>query len=71
MGDVYKAHHSRLKRDVALKVLPESFANDRDRLGRFEREAQVLASLIHPYIAAIYGIEEYQQVKAVTLAGGV
>ena len=48
MGEVYRAHDTRLKRDVALKVLPQSFASDLDRLARFEREAQVLASLNHP-----------------------
>ena len=58
MGEVYRAHDATLKRDVALKVLPELFAIDRDRLARFKREAQVLASLNHPNIAAIYGFEE-------------
>ena len=57
MGEVYRAHDSKLNRDVALKVLPEAFASDADRLARFTREAQVLASLNHPNIAAIYGIE--------------
>ena len=58
MGEVYRARDSRLNRDVALKVLPELFARDTDRLARFKREAQVLASLNHPNIAAIYGFEE-------------
>src|SRR6266498_879495 len=58
MGEVYRAHDSRLKRDVALKVLPASLASDADRLARFEREAQVLASLNHPHIAAIHGVED-------------
>ena len=58
MGEVYRARDTRLNRDVALKVLPEAFAGDPDRLARFKREAQVLASLNHPNIAAIYGIEE-------------
>jgi serine/threonine-protein kinase len=58
MGEVYRAHDTTLNRDVALKVLPELFAVDADRLARFTREAQVLASLNHPNIAAIYGIEE-------------
>src|SRR5438105_16522 len=58
MGDVYRARDSKLGRDVALKVLPDSFVHDRDRLGRFRREAQVLASLNHPHIGAIYGIDE-------------
>jgi serine/threonine protein kinase/dipeptidyl aminopeptidase/acylaminoacyl peptidase len=57
MGEVYRAHDSRLKRDVAIKVLPPDFAADPARLGRFEREAQVLAALNHPNIAAIYGLE--------------
>jgi serine/threonine protein kinase len=58
MGEVYRAHDTRLQRDVALKILPEPFASDPDRLTRFHREAQVLASLSHAHIAAIYGIEE-------------
>ena len=57
MGDVYLARDTRLKRDVALKVLPEVFAADRERMARFEREACVLASLNHPNIAQIYGVE--------------
>ena len=58
MGEVYRARDTRLHRDVALKILPESFAADPERRARFEREAQVLASLNHPHIAQIYGIEE-------------
>src|SRR5450631_4358231 len=58
MGEVYKAHDSKLRRDVAIKVLPASFARDADRLARFRREAQLLASLNHPNIAAIYNIED-------------
>jgi eukaryotic-like serine/threonine-protein kinase len=58
MGEVYRARDSRLHRDVALKILPEQFASDPERLARFQREAQVLASLAHPNIAQIYGIEE-------------
>src|SRR4026209_2521892 len=58
MGQVYRAHDSKLGRDVALKVLPDSFAIDPDRLSRFHREAQVLASLNHPNIAQIYGFED-------------
>ncbi len=58
MGEVYRARDTRLKREVALKILPESFASDPDRLARFQREAEVLASLNHPNIAAIYGLEE-------------
>jgi non-specific serine/threonine protein kinase len=59
MGEVYRARDSRLKRDVALKVLPPQLAGDRDRLARFQREAEVLASLNHPQIAQIYGLEEF------------
>jgi Protein kinase domain len=58
MGEVYRARDTRLHRDVAIKVLPDLFATDSDRRARFEREAQVLASLNHPHIAQIYGIEE-------------
>src|SRR5271165_7064061 len=58
MGEVYRARDAKLKRDVALKVLPEAFARDPERLARFQREAEVLASLNHPNIAAIYGIEQ-------------
>src|SRR5687768_10134018 len=57
MGEVYRAHDTKLNRDVAIKVLPDVFALDRDRLSRFEREAQTLAALNHPHIAQIYGIE--------------
>jgi serine/threonine-protein kinase len=57
MGEVYRARDTKLQRDVAIKVLPESLATDRDRLARFEREAQLLAALNHPHIAAIYGVD--------------
>src|SRR4029077_8207610 len=57
MGEVYRGRDIRLNRDVALKFLPEAFALDPDRLARFKREAQVLASLNHPHIAQIYGLE--------------
>ena len=57
MGEVYRARDAVLNRDVALKVLPDAFARDPDRLARFKREAQVLASLNHPNIAAIYGLK--------------
>src|SRR5215468_3348060 len=57
MGEVHRARDSRLKRDVALKVLPEAFARDPERMARFQREAEVLASLNHPNIAQIYGVE--------------
>jgi serine/threonine-protein kinase len=58
MGEVYRARDNTLKRDVALKILPGAFAADPARMSRFRREAELLASLNHPYIAAIYGIEE-------------
>jgi eukaryotic-like serine/threonine-protein kinase len=58
MGEVYRARETRLNRDVAIKVLPEAFARDTERLARFRHEAQVLASLNHPNIAAIYGFED-------------
>src|SRR5436189_4877074 len=58
MGEVWRATDTRLNRDVAIKVLPDAFAQDADRMARFTREAQVLASLNHPNIAAIYGVEE-------------
>jgi serine/threonine-protein kinase len=58
MGEVYRSHDTRLKRDVAIKVLPDSCLRDPIRIARFEREAQVLASLNHPNIASIYGLEE-------------
>ena len=64
MGDVYRARDRKLNRDVALRVLAEPFALDADRLARFRREAQVLASLNHPNIADIYGLEESDGVRA-------
>ena len=64
MGQVYRATDTKLKRQVALKILPEAFAQDPDRLARFQREAQVLASLNHPNIAAIYGLEESEGTRA-------
>src|SRR6476659_6660802 len=59
MGEVYQATDSKLGRSVAIKLLPEAFAHDSGRAARFEREARVLASLNHPNIAVIYGVEEY------------
>ena len=64
MGEVYRARDAKLGRDVALKLLPPAFASDPERLGRFHREAQVLASLNHPHIAQIYGFEESGDVRA-------
>src|SRR6516225_2740734 len=67
MGEVYRARDTKLKRDVALKVLPEAFARDPARMARFQREAQVFASLNHPNIASIYGLEESSGVKALVM----
>ena len=67
MGEVYRAHDTTLDRDVAIKVLPDAFATDPERLARFEREAKVLASLNHPNIAAIYGLEKSQDTRALIL----
>ncbi|MEE9264707.1 MAG: serine/threonine-protein kinase, partial [Vicinamibacteria bacterium] len=58
MGEIYRARDTNLRRDVAIKVLPDAFAKDPERLGRFEREARILASLNHPNIAAVYGLEK-------------
>src|SRR6266487_3020288 len=58
MGEVYRARDTKLKREVAIKILPDEFSRDPERVSRFQREAQVLASLNHPNIAAIYGLEE-------------
>src|SRR5258705_11995821 len=58
MGDVYRARDTRLNRDVAIKVLPDLFARDPERLTRFTREAQTLASLNHPNVAQVYGVED-------------
>ena len=67
MGEVYRATDSKLGRDVALKILPEAFAQDAQRMARFSREAQVLASLNHPNIAHIYGLEESGGVRALAM----
>jgi serine/threonine protein kinase len=67
MGEVYRARDTKLNRDVALKVLPDLFASDPDRLARFQREAQVLGALNHPNIAAIYGLEEADGIRALVL----
>jgi serine/threonine protein kinase len=67
MGEVYLARDTKLHRDVALKILPETMARDAQRMARFEREAQVLASLNHPNIAAIYGLEESNGVRALVM----
>src|SRR4026208_1262611 len=67
MGEVYRARDTKLGRDVALKILPEAFAYDPERLARFEREAQLLASLSHPNIGGIYGLEDSGGTKALVL----
>src|SRR5262245_42309397 len=58
MGEVYRARDTKLGRDVALKVLPDAFTADPDRVARFQREAQMLAAINHPHIAGIFGLEE-------------
>ncbi|HYN41981.1 MAG TPA: protein kinase, partial [Thermoanaerobaculia bacterium] len=65
--EVWRATDRKLRRDVAIKILPEAFTEDRDRLARFEREAQILASLSHPNIASIYGLEEADGVRALVM----
>jgi eukaryotic-like serine/threonine-protein kinase len=67
MGEVYRARDTKLNRDVALKVLPEAFASDPERLARFQREAELLATLNHPNIAAIYGLEDSDGTRALVL----
>ncbi len=67
MGQVWQATNTQLNRQVALKILPDAFAADPDRLARFTQEAQILASLNHPNIAAIYGIEEGEGTRALVL----
>ena len=67
MGEVYRARDGKLGRDVAIKVLPEEFSRDSERLARFKREAKVLASLNHPNIAAIYGLEQSDSIHYLVL----
>src|SRR6516162_1703354 len=67
MGEVYRAHDAKLRRDVAIKVLPTVLANDPSRVSRFQREARMLAALNHPYIGAIYGLEETDDGHALVL----
>ena len=67
MGEVYRARDTKLGRDVALKTLPESVTHDAERLARFRREAQVLASLNHPHIGSIYGLEETESQRFLVL----
>src|SRR5215467_8363601 len=67
MGEVYRARDTKLNRDVALKILPDAFTLDADRIARFKREAQVVASLNHPNIAHIHGFEDSGGVQALVL----
>src|ERR1700732_5114523 len=67
MGEVYRARDTKLDREIAIKVLPAALARDPERLARFEREAKVLASLNHPNIAQIYGVEESDSVRALVM----
>jgi eukaryotic-like serine/threonine-protein kinase len=67
MGEVYRARDTRLDRNVAIKILPQAFVADAERVARFQREAKVLASLNHPHIAAIYGVEEAEHVTALVI----
>src|SRR5262249_16872311 len=67
MGVVYRATDTRLKRDVAIKVLPDGFSNDQQRLPRFQREAEILATLNHPNIAAVYGLEQVDGITGIVL----
>ena len=67
MGEVYRARDTRLGRDVAVKILPDVFASDPERRGRFEREARTLAALNHPHIAQIYGFEEADTTLALVM----
>jgi eukaryotic-like serine/threonine-protein kinase len=67
MGEVYRARDARLKRDVAIKILPDVFSRDADRLSRFQREAEVLASLNHPHIAAIHDLAEFGELRCLAL----
>ena len=70
MGDVYRARDTKLGREVAVKVLPESFARDPERVARFEREARLLASLNHPGIATLYGLEVSDHVHYLVMVEG-
>ena len=67
MGEVYQARDTKLDRDVALKILPDAFTTDAERLARFQREAKLLAALNHPNIAAIYGLEDSGETHALVL----
>src|SRR5262245_49294022 len=67
MGEVFRARDTKLGRDVAIKILPEEFSQDPDRIARFQREAHLLAALNHPNIAAIYGLDEFESTRFLVL----
>src|SRR2546421_13091037 len=67
MGEVYRARDMKLKREVAIKILPDEFSRDPDRVNRFQREAEVVASLNHPNIAAIHSLDEAQDLRFLVL----
>ena len=67
MGEVYRARDTKLKREVAIKILPDEFLSDPDRMARFQREAEALAALNHPNIAAIYDLQEENQTRFLVL----
>jgi eukaryotic-like serine/threonine-protein kinase len=67
MGEVYRARDLKLGRDVAIKILPQVFARDADRMARFQREAKLLAALNHPNIASIYGLEDSDSTRALVM----
>src|SRR5918994_2098661 len=67
MGEVYRARDTRLDRTVAIKILPQAFVTDTERVARFQREAKILASLNHPHIAAVYGLDEADGVRALVM----
>ena len=67
MGEVYRARDTKLKREVAVKILPDEFSRDADRVSRFQREAEVLASLNHANIAQIYGFEESNNTRCIVM----
>src|SRR5262245_15438553 len=67
MGEVYRAHDTKLKRDVAIKILPDEFASDADRVRRFQREAEALAALNHPNIGGIYDLQQDDKIRFLIL----
>src|SRR5215470_261515 len=67
MGEVYRARDTRLKRDVAIKVLPDALSHDTERLARFQREAEALAALNHPHIAAVYDLADVENSRVLIM----